>query len=54
MTGTTLSFLVIAVLLGAVDAKAFLKSNSHLKEERMSEEDVQTSLLAEVEGSLQS
>jgi len=50
MTGTTLSFLVIAVLLGAVDAKAFLKSNSHLKEERMSEEDVQTSLLAEVEG----
>merc|ERR1719446_457615 len=32
------------------DANAFLKSSSHLGEERMSEEDVQTSLLAEVEG----
>merc|ERR1719387_2914880 len=33
-----------------VDANAFLKTKSALKEERMSEEDVQTSLLAEVEG----
>jgi len=37
-------------LMNVVDANAFLKANSHLKEERMSEEDVQTSLLAEVEG----
>jgi len=44
--------LVVALsttLLSFVDANAFLKA-SHLKEERMSEEDVQTSLLAEVEG----
>jgi len=36
--------------VGVADANAFLKANSHLKDERMSEEDVQTSLLAEVEG----
>merc|ERR1719399_2584422 len=33
-----------------VDANAFLKTKSALKEERMSVEDVQTTLLAEVEG----
>jgi len=43
-------FLLAAALMNVVDANAFLKANSHLKEERMSEEDVQTSLLAEVEG----
>jgi len=44
--------LVVALsttIVSFVDANAFLKA-SHLKEERMSEEDVQTSLLAEVEG----
>jgi len=50
MTATTLAFLLIVGLVGIADANAFLKANSHLKEERMSEEDVQTSLLAEVEG----
>lgn len=38
-----------ATLINVVDADAFLKA-SHLKEERMSGEDVQTTLLAEVEG----
>jgi len=38
-----------ASLMNVVDANAFLKA-SHLQEERMSEEDVQTTLLAEVEG----
>jgi hypothetical protein len=33
-----------------VDANVFLKATSHLKAERISEEDVQTTLLAEVEG----
>jgi len=50
MAGTTLATLLLLSLAGIVDANAFLKANSHLKEERMSEEDVQTSLLAEVEG----
>jgi len=50
MTVTTLAFLLIVGLVGIADANAFLRANSHLKEERMSEEDVQTSLLAEVEG----
>merc|ERR1719305_727285 len=53
-TSITLAFLM-GVLLGpsmisVVDANAFLKSNPKLREERISEEDVQTSLLAEVEG----
>jgi len=37
-------------LFSVADANAFLKANSHLKQELMSEEEVQTSLLAEVEG----
>merc|ERR1719198_1357621 len=41
---------MIVGLIGAADANAFLKASSRLHEERMSEEDVQTSLLAEVEG----
>merc|ERR1719215_2456373 len=49
------SYLVILGLLQLssvhiVDANVFLKANSHLKAERISEEDVQTTLLAEVEG----
>jgi len=48
-----MAFLVIVGLsftLRGVEANAFLKANPHSREERMSEEDVQTSLLAEVEG----
>merc|ERR1719198_2332412 len=41
---------MIVGLIGAADANAFLKASSRLHEERMSEEDIQTSLLAEVEG----
>merc|ERR1740138_343680 len=37
-------------LFTVVEANAFLKANPSLREERMSEEDVQTSLLAEIEG----
>merc|ERR1719174_3203450 len=37
-------------LLYSADANAFLKINPSHREERMSEEDVQTSLLAEIEG----
>merc|ERR1719163_551268 len=50
MAGAKFSFLVMVALIAVVDANAFLKANSHLKEERISEEDIQTSLLAEVEG----
>jgi len=53
ITGNTLVLLIAvaltATLIGKADANAFLKA-SHLKQERMSEEDVQTTLLAEVEG----
>jgi hypothetical protein len=53
-TSITLAFLM-GVLLGTsmvsvVDANAFLKASPKLREERISEEDVQASLLAEVEG----
>jgi hypothetical protein len=46
---------LMVLLLGSsmvsiVDANAFLRSNPKLREERITEEDVQTSLLAEVEG----
>merc|ERR1740117_1248534 len=44
------SLAVSTTLINFVDANSFLKATSHLKEERISEEDVQTSLLAEVEG----
>merc|ERR1719316_2580651 len=37
-------------MMHPVDANAFLKATPSLREERMSEEEVQTSLLAEVEG----
>merc|ERR1740138_37485 len=37
-------------LFTVVEANAFLKANPSLREERISEEDVQTSLLAEIEG----
>jgi len=54
MSDATLTLLLLgglsASLFSVADANAFLKSSSHLKEERMSEEEVQTSLLAEVEG----
>merc|ERR1719408_1219585 len=52
MTGTTLAIAALALLglINVIDANTFLKSHSHSKEEFMSEEDVQTSLLAEVEG----
>merc|ERR1719387_1561115 len=46
--------LALAVVISSntmfVDGNAFLKTKSALREARMSEEDVQTSLLAEVEG----
>merc|ERR1719198_2104655 len=41
---------MIVGLIGAADANAFLKASSRLHEERISEEDVQATLLAEVEG----
>jgi len=41
-----------ATLMGTVDANTFLKANPTLSSERISEADVQTSLLAEVEGTL--
>jgi len=48
---TTIAFLMILGLSATlVDANAFLKANVASHEERISEEDVQTSLLAEVEG----
>jgi len=50
MTGNTLAFLMVVGLIALVDGNAFLKASPHLHEERISEEDVQTSLLAEVEG----
>merc|ERR1719333_1213732 len=37
-------------MMHPVDANAFLKANSHLKVELISEDDVQTTLLSEVEG----
>jgi len=53
MSAITLSLLVIASLstnaYAFANGNAFLKTNSHLKEESMSEDDVQTSLLSEVE-----
>merc|ERR1719389_864794 len=45
-----LSFCLGAVLVKVADANAFLKANPSSKEQRMSEDEVQTSLLAEVEG----
>merc|ERR1719198_1960815 len=39
-----------ATFIGVVDANGFLKASPSSREERISEEDVQTSLLAEVEG----
>merc|ERR1719424_2603740 len=52
VAGNTLAVLVLIQLSSVflVDANAFLKANSHLKAERISEEDVQATLLAEVEG----
>merc|ERR1719478_737184 len=50
VTGRAMALLMISELAVVADANAFLKAKSHLKEERISEEDVQTSLLAEVEG----
>merc|ERR1719396_2340 len=51
IAGTAL--VVLALLpfsIPIVNAHTFLKANSHLKAERITEEDVQTTLLAEVEG----
>merc|ERR1719456_19070 len=51
MTGTTfLTIVALSATVSVVDANTFLKARSALKDERMSEEDVQTSLLAEIEG----
>jgi len=54
LTGSTSRFFTVAALIATIisvaNANAFLKANPSLREERMSEEDVQTSLLAEVEG----
>merc|ERR1719181_1120657 len=44
-----MTFALSATFVNVVDANAFLKRSS-LQEERISEEDVQVSLLAEVEG----
>jgi len=54
LTGSTSRFFTVAALIATIisvaNANAFLKANPSLREERMSEEDVQTSLLAEVGG----
>merc|ERR1719456_2030278 len=51
MTGTTfLTIVALSATVSVVDANAFLKVQPSSREERVSEEDVQTSLLAEVEG----
>jgi len=42
--------LILSSFLSVVEANAFLKASPSLREERVSEEDVQSSLLAEVEG----
>jgi len=48
---TSFMFLSVGVdLMGTADANAFLKKNPSSHQERISEEEVQTSLLAEVEG----
>jgi len=51
---TTMVFIMVvslsATFIGVVDASGFLKASPSSREERISEEDVQTSLLAEVEG----
>ena len=51
---STITFLMMlglsTSLVDVVEANAFLKANAAAHEERISEEDVQTSLLAEVEG----
>merc|ERR1719506_2662714 len=54
MTCTTLvglmGLLFGSSIVNVVDANAFLRSNPKLREEHITEEDVQTSLLAEIEG----
>merc|ERR1719456_1245499 len=51
MTGTTfLTIVALSATVSVVDANAFLKVQPSSREERVSEEDVQASLLAEVEG----
>jgi hypothetical protein len=52
MTGATcvLSILISASLLAQGDANAFLKANPSAHQERISEDEIQSSLLAEVEG----
>merc|ERR1719181_1874084 len=51
---TTTSFLALlglsTTLVNVVDANAFLKAHASHMQDRMSEEEVQTSLLAEIEG----
>merc|ERR1719199_1300586 len=47
------TFMLLSVgisLMGMADANAFLKANPSSHQERISEEEIQTSLLAEVEG----
>lgn len=53
MIHTSFAFIAVgcfAAALVCVDANAFLKATPSVREERLSEEDVQTSLLAEIEG----
>merc|ERR1719160_2276258 len=45
-----LSFASVAMFAEVAEANAFLKVNPHAHEQRISEQEVQTSLLAEVEG----
>jgi hypothetical protein len=48
-TSVALALLQLSTI-STVEANVFLKANSHLKAEHISEEDVQTTLLAEIEG----
>jgi len=52
MAGLTLSFFALLQFsaISSANANTFLKAKSHLKAERISEEEVQTSLLDEIEG----
>jgi len=50
MAAASLVVTLVLSLIGMAQAKAFLQTASLLAQERISEEDVQTSLLAEIEG----
>jgi len=50
MNYKSFAFVLLASLLGSVSAKTFLKAHASSQQERISEDEIHTSLLAEVEG----